>query len=600
MGASGENNGSAEFDTAKKNSSTLNTAVTSAESIEPYHPKNEESNYVNVSSFVGNGIEDHVDYDFDANEGKKSFWRKVDDFLKLESHSGERNSNSDLDPVPPERRTWTTFNYITYWISDNFTPTAFRRASSLIAIGMSWRMALVNVAIGEIIVALAVTINGYIGAKYRIPFSVQARASFGWYFAYFMIFQRMVVSIFWYGTSVYTGGECVRSMIYAIWPSFRNLKNHLPASSHTNTQFMISYFIYFILTVPLHYISVDRIRFLFTIKAIILPIIGFGILGWTVKNTSLGENDLWNQGPTVSGTALHWVFVQGLYANIGAWSTLAINSPDFTRYTTRTRNIYSMALALPVTACLVALFGIICAVGSKLLWGEVLWDPLLFIDNWTSKGGRAAAFFCALGMFIAQACSNISANSISSANDLTCLLPRYVNIRRGQFIVSILGAWAFTPWNIMTSATAFLSFMSGYTVWLGPIGGILMCDFFFVHKRKYDVWELYKYDGIYRYNKLGTNWRSAIAFVIGFAPLLPGFITQVNNKIVVDKAWLRLYYCGYFYGVGSSMLVYYVLSVLFPARETMIEHAVYCDDEILFVHDIEQTEYDSYGEKRSE
>ncbi|KAF1969763.1 hypothetical protein BU23DRAFT_475791, partial [Bimuria novae-zelandiae CBS 107.79] len=35
---------------------------------------------------------------------------------------------------------------------------------------------------------------------------------------------------------------------------------------------------------------------------------------------------------------------------------------------------------------------------------------------------------------------NISANSLSAANDLTALFPFYMNIRRGQLL-----AWAFVP-----------------------------------------------------------------------------------------------------------------------------------------------------------
>ena len=27
-------------------------------------------------------------------------------------------SNKDMDPVPPHLRTWTTMNYIFYWVSD--------------------------------------------------------------------------------------------------------------------------------------------------------------------------------------------------------------------------------------------------------------------------------------------------------------------------------------------------------------------------------------------------------------------------------------------------------------------------------------------------
>lgn len=32
------------------------------------------------------------------------------------------------------------------------------------------------------------------------------------------------------------------------------------------------------------------------------------------------------------------------------------------------------------------------------------------------------------------------------------------------------------PWEILANATGFLSFMNGYTVFLGPIAGIMIAD----------------------------------------------------------------------------------------------------------------------------
>jgi hypothetical protein len=47
-------------------------------------------------------------------------------------------SNKDMDPVPPDMRTWTTFNYVTYWISDAANASMWAFASSMLAIGLSW------------------------------------------------------------------------------------------------------------------------------------------------------------------------------------------------------------------------------------------------------------------------------------------------------------------------------------------------------------------------------------------------------------------------------------------------------------------------------
>lgn len=94
--------------------------------------------------------------------------------------------------------------------------------------------------------------------------------------------------------------------------------------------------------------------------------------------------------------------------------------------------------------------------------------------------------------------------------------------------------------------------MSAYSVFLGPIASILVWDFWWVHKMKYDVVALYHPEGyvqpslipfvakdvltgcdsIYRYT-YGINWRAITAFVVGVAPNLPGFINSINSSVNV-------------------------------------------------------------------
>ncbi|KAG6879467.1 hypothetical protein C0992_002470 [Termitomyces sp. T32_za158] len=106
---------------------------------------------------------------------------------------------------------------------------------------------------------------------------------------------------------------------------------------------------------------------------------------------------------------------------------------------------------------------------SEFIYGEVLWDPLRLIDHWDN---RAAAFFASLSFLISVIGVNIAANSVSAGNDLMALFPKYINIRRGQIICAFIGGWALCPWEILATAPGFLSFMSGYTVFLGPFAGM--------------------------------------------------------------------------------------------------------------------------------
>jgi cytosine/uracil/thiamine/allantoin permease len=61
------------------------------------------------------------------------------------------------------RLTKSQHNFIFYWISDAFSISNWRIGASLVAIGLSWKLALVAVMIGNFITALVVTFNGVIG-----------------------------------------------------------------------------------------------------------------------------------------------------------------------------------------------------------------------------------------------------------------------------------------------------------------------------------------------------------------------------------------------------------------------------------------------------
>ena len=90
-----------------------------------------------------------------------------------------------------------------------------------------------------------------------------------------------------------------------------------------------------------------------------------------------------------------------------------------------------------------------------------MWNPVEIINLWMqsgSHGGRAAAAFSAIGLIIVTLGINISANSISAANDLMSFCPKYINIRRGQLLAAFIGSWGFVPVSppVLCKATAVL------------------------------------------------------------------------------------------------------------------------------------------------
>ena len=59
-----------------------------------------------------------------------------------------------MDPVLPQDRTWTTWDYIAYWLSDATNAAVWQLASSMLAVGLSWRQALPAIAVGNTIIAV--------------------------------------------------------------------------------------------------------------------------------------------------------------------------------------------------------------------------------------------------------------------------------------------------------------------------------------------------------------------------------------------------------------------------------------------------------------
>ncbi|KAF8072151.1 permease for cytosine/purines, uracil, thiamine, allantoin-domain-containing protein [Lyophyllum atratum] len=481
-------------------------------------------------------------------------------------------SNKDMDPVPPSGRTWTTWNYIAYWVSDATHVAMWSFASSMLAIGLTWRQALVAIAVGHIMISIVVVLNGTVGARLHISFPVLNRSSFGFWFSYFSVVSRAVLAMFWFGIQTYIGSECVYQMLKAIWPSVARVPDHLSSSSPITTVQMMSYFLYWLLQFPLLLVSPQRIRHFFTARAIIVPIAYLSILIWAMVRVP-ARISLTPQKGSLSGSALAWAWLSSLNSSLGLYATVSINIPDFTRYAKNERVQFVQLLIIPVAFTLVGFIGIAVTSAAEVIYGEILWDPLKLIDHWDN---RAAAFFAAFSFLISTIGVNISANSLSAANDLMVIFPKYINIRRGQVICALIGGWALCPWEILATAPGFLTFMSGYTVFLGPFAGIMVADYWLVHRGKVDVPAMYHPRGRYRYWK-GTNWRAAVTLLCSVTPTLPGLIGTINTNIKVGNA-LHLFDVAWIYGFFSALTIYWSLSTLFPARETYLDSAVLADD----------------------
>lgn len=96
---------------------------------------------------------------------KPSSWALNEEGAEARFGPSARWSNKDMDPVLPKDRTWGTWDYIAYWISDATNAAVWQLASSMLAVGLSWRQALPAIAVGNIIIAVWTTRMSYCRPK---------------------------------------------------------------------------------------------------------------------------------------------------------------------------------------------------------------------------------------------------------------------------------------------------------------------------------------------------------------------------------------------------------------------------------------------------
>ena len=137
-------------------------------------------------------------------------------------------------------------------------------------------------------------------------------------------------------------------------------------------------------------------------------------------------------------------------------------------------------------------------------------------------------------------------------------------------------------------------------MFMGAVCGIIVCQYYFILKKKLNIHELYNGHGIYYYTK-GINWRAFLAFFITIGPLLPGFSKSINNGLNVGGIW-KIYTFSCIYGFSISLVTYWLIcTYISDVGIAKIDEAVY-PPSIVQTGDVEvgsgDSEQESYEEKK--
>jgi NCS1 family nucleobase:cation symporter-1 len=458
--------------------------------------------------------------------------------------------NEDLAPVPPERRTWGRWNIAALWVGMAVCVPTYTMAAERVGQGMSAWQAVFVIALANLIVLLPLMANGHPGTKYGIPFPVVVRASFGVRGAQVPAVLRALVACGWFGIQCWFGGLGLWATATALVPSVS-----LPDYTFLGADIghLVWFFVFWLMNVYFIWRGMESIKWLETLAAPFLLACGVALLGWAITSTD-GLGALMEQPAT---KPLSETFAVALTSGVSFWATLALNIPDFSRFARSQRDqIVGQAIAMPTSMTAFAFIGVVTTAATVIVFG----DAIIYPDQLVTRFGNPLVIgISMLGLAIATLSTNLAANVVSPANDFANLAPSKISYRAGGLITAVIGV-LICPWLILASAGNYIFvWLVGYGVLLGPIGSIMIVDYFILRRRELVVEDLYRRGGKYEYSS-GVNWRAMIAFGLGVAPCLPGFVVAAGGlpEDTVPSVFNHIYTWAWFVSSGIAALVYWI------------------------------------------
>jgi NCS1 family nucleobase:cation symporter-1 len=441
--------------------------------------------------------------------------------------------NKDLAAIPPERRTWGTYNYTALWVAMSVNIPTYMLASGMIAGGMNWKQAIFTVFLGNVIVLIPMLLNAHAGARYGIPFPVFARASFGVLGANIPAVLRALVACGWFGIQTWIGGEAINTLLAVLVPSW----NHP----------WICFFIFWLLNLAVILRGIETIRYLQGIAAPALLILGLAMLAWAyVKAGGFGPM-LSTPSKFHSFGEFFAFFVPSLTGVVAFWATVALNIPDFTRYAKSVREqALGQAIGLPATMTFYSFIGVAVTSATVVIFGAAIWDPVVVLSH---LGNPIAVIVAMLALLLATLNVNVAANVVSPANDFSNLYPRRISFKMGGVITCFVGI-LMQPWRLMANYGSYIvGWLVGYSSFLGPIAGVMIADYYVLRKKIILTEDLYNRHTFYEFSG-GFNWRAIGALVAGIVVALSGLEIHALSG---------LYHYAWFVGFGISFVTYLIL-----------------------------------------
>ncbi len=385
--------------------------------------------------------------------------------------AGKAPGQESLDPQ--RTRIMGRLSYLLAWFGGCVSIGTFAMGSSIVGT-LNLLQASLAIAIGCVVIGVALTINGAAGYKYGIPFMVQARSAFGFTGTRLPGLIRAVPAIVWYGFQSWIGAGALNAVSSTLL-GFDNL---------------VFYFIAFqLLQIALSVFGFQGIKWLENIGSgfilASLVYMFFSVLdkyGDVIGEQLIDIDGTWGL-PFWGATMLF----------LGIYSTMILNASDYSRELKHgsgpglLSTLYAMSI-LPCTLFM-GLIGLMVSGATGVA------DPIDVFAN--AVDNPPLLITTLLFIAFAQVTTNVLNNVVPPTYVLMDVFK--LKFRSATVIVGLL-AFATFPWELVKddSAAGLQLFVQTYSAFLGPIFAIMAVDYYLIRRRTLDLDKLYDAHGPYR------------------------------------------------------------------------------------------------------
>lgn len=437
------------------------------------------------------------------------------------SSSGTRAKNHLMEesilPVRNRERSISALGFVWIWIGMAVIIATFQLGANGV-VGLPLWQVLVTILLANAALAVVMTLTADIGTEHGLSFAVYLRAPFGIKGTHLPALSRGIVAAIWFGIQTYLGALAINGIV-SYFTGFN--------------AWFLWYVVFGVVQVVNTAMGIRAVERLASIAAPAIIAISIWMYFTLEGVADAAGKNIWNFASDGS-IAPFTLFV----ANMAFWSALAVDIPNITRFlktepgargfARRNKNVFvAQFVALPVTQTFVALIG----AASFIAAGD--WNPITVIQ--AQSEGLTLVVLLAL-VILAQWSTNNAANLIPAALTFVNAGAPYLSYKWAVALAGVIGTLAF-PWLILNNLFTFLGY---YGALLSAVGGIMICDYYIIRRRRINVPDLYKSDGQFR-------------FVNGFNPA--GLVAWV---VAGGLALWQLQY-AYLVGLPVGFVVYLVL-----------------------------------------